>query len=132
MMNAALATFLSANAAGALPGMPVDDVYDMISAATDDAAGLAKSFGLALEPGPVNSGTVARPLVDAYFDALARSDGGALDAVAQEASRSYRERRHAVATTLGQPETDVDEAYEALDAGHPEAFDRLFSRYYGM
>ena len=130
-MNAALSTFLSANAAGVLPSLPADDVYGMISAATDDVAGLAASFGLPPEAASVDPGTVARPLVDAYLDALARDDGGAFDEVALGASRKYRERRHAVATTLGRPETDVDEAYDELDAGHPEAFDRMFSRFYG-
>lgn len=130
-MNAALSTFLSANAAGALPSLPTDDVYDMISDATEDVAGLAESFGLPPEDANVDQGTVARPLVAAYIEAQARDDGGAADAFARSAARGYVERRRAVARTLGVPETDVDAAYSELDAGRPELFDRLFARYYG-
>lgn len=130
-MNAALSAFLSAKASGTLASVPADDVYDMISAATEDLPGLARSLGLPEEAADVDPGSVARPLVESYLDSLARDDGGAFALRENAIAEDYRARRRDVSRTLGLPEAEVDAAYEALDAGHPEAFDRMFSRYYG-
>lgn len=130
-MNAALSTFLSAKATGALSAYPVDDVFDMISDATEDTHGLAASLGLPPEEADVDPGTVARPLVDSYLRTLSKDDGGAFRLAEESVARGYREQRYAVSRTLGIPESDFDAACDAADAGSPAEFDRMMSRYFG-
>lgn len=130
-MAAPLVEYLAARSSRTLSRVPMDRVFDTIAATTDDPKALAVSLGLPPEDGDVDPGSIAGLLVDGYLDALASDDGGVSDVAAGRAAREYRDRRYSVATTLGKSETEIDDAYRALDVGEPATFDRLMAEYYG-